>query len=105
MQMPRIKITVIKKVHNQDLINEFLIEDYKGLTACDKFEIGDEFIIDPNSGSVPEGFCDWAWADIKNDIYLIASGGNINVMNKQGVAISFCSDWFRPVYFKIERIE
>ena len=54
---------------------------------------------------MPEGFYDWAWADIRNDINLIASGGNILGMNKQGRAISSCSDRFRPVYFKIERIE
>lgn len=105
MEMPKIKITVIKKTLNKDLINEFVIEEYKGITDCEKFENGQEFVIDPNLGSIPEGFCNWAWADIRNDINLIASGGNILGINKQGLAISSCSDHFRPVYFKIERIE
>ena len=75
------------------------------MIACEKFEIGQEIVIDPNLASVPEGFCDWAWADIRNDINLIASGGNLLGMKEQGVAIASCSDWFRPVYFKIERLD
>ena len=105
MEMPKIKITVIKKTLNKDLINEFVIEEYKGIEDCEKFEIGQEFVIDPNLGSIPEGFCNWAWADIRDDINLIASGGNILGMNKKGVAVTSCTDWFRPVYFKVERIE
>jgi uncharacterized repeat protein (TIGR04076 family) len=104
MQLPQIKITILKKTLNKDLIDEFIIEDYRGMTACEKFEVGQEFIIDPNLASIPKGFCDWAWADIRHDINLIASGGNVLGMNKQGTAITCCTDWFRPVYFKIERI-
>jgi uncharacterized repeat protein (TIGR04076 family) len=105
MELPKIRITVIKTTLNQDLIDKFVIEEYKGMTICEKFKDGQEFLIDPNLASVPEGFCDWAWADIRNEINLIASGGNILGMNKKGMTISSCSDHFRPVYFKIERIE
>jgi uncharacterized repeat protein (TIGR04076 family) len=105
MELPKIKVTIIKSILNQDLIDEFINEDYRGMTSCEKFRVGQEFIIDPNTASVPEGFCDWAWADIRNEINLIASGGNILGMKKHGIAISNCSDSFRPVYFKIERIE
>ena len=105
MELPKIKITIIKKTLNQDLIDKFIMEKYRGMTVCEKFEDGQEFIIDPNLASVPEGFCDWAWADIRNEINLIASGGNTPGMKKKGMSISSCSDHFRPVYFKIERIE
>jgi len=105
MELPKIRITIIKTTLNQDLIDKFIVKEYRGIDVCEKFEVGQEYIIDPNLASVPEGFCDWAWADIRNDINLIASGGNILGMNKQGRAISSCSDRFRPVYFKIERIE
>jgi uncharacterized repeat protein (TIGR04076 family) len=105
MELPKIKITIIKKTLNQDLIDEFLVEEYRGMTVCKKFEDGQEFIIDPNLASVPEGFCDWAWADIRSEINLIASGGNTLGTKKKGMSISCCSDHFRPVYFKIERVE
>ncbi|NHJ21680.1 MAG: TIGR04076 family protein [Candidatus Lokiarchaeota archaeon] len=105
MKLPKIKITIVKKTLNKDLIDEFLVEEYKGMKACDKFEIGQEFVINHNLASVPEGFCEWAWADIRDDINLIASGGNILAMKEKGVAITGCSDWFRPVYFKVERLD
>jgi uncharacterized repeat protein (TIGR04076 family) len=104
MELPKVKITIIKRTLNKDLIDEFIVDEYKGMMACNKFENGQEFVIDPNLASIPEGFCDWAWADIRKDINLIASGGNILGMNKKGVAVTSCTDWFRPVYFKVERI-
>ena len=104
-KLPNCKITIIKRTHNKDLINQYVVEEFKEMGPCEKFEVGQEIIIDPNLASVPPGFCDWAWADIRNDINLIASGGNILGMKEQGVAITSCSDWFRPVYFKVERME
>jgi uncharacterized repeat protein (TIGR04076 family) len=104
VELPKIKITIIKKTLNKDLIDQFIVDEYKEMSVCEKFEDGQEFLIDPDLASVPEGFCDWAWADIRNEINLIASGGNIQGMNKKGIALSSCTDHFRPVYFKIERI-
>lgn len=104
-RMPKCKITIIKRMLNSDLISEYIIEEYKGMNKCERFNDGQEFIIDPNLGKVPEGFCDWAWADIRNNINLIASGGNILGMKQEGTAITSCTDCFRPVYFKIERLE
>ena len=45
----------------------------------------------------PEGFCDWAWADIRTYIGLVHAGGM-----EQTVAC--CTDGFRPVFFKLERL-
>ncbi|MFX1340156.1 MAG: TIGR04076 family protein [Promethearchaeota archaeon] len=104
-RMPKCRITIIKRMLNEDLINEYIIEEYKGMSKCECFEDGQEFIIDPNLAKVPEGFCHWAWADIRNEINLIASGGNIFGMRQKGTAITACTDWFRPVYFKIQRLE
>ena len=103
--MPKCKITIIKRMLNQDLIDEYIVDKYKGISKCERFTEGQEFIVDPNLANVPEGFCDWAWADIRNDINLIASGGNMIGLKQKGTIISSCSDWFRPVYFKIQRIE
>ena len=103
--MPKCKITVIKRTLNKDLIDQFIVDEYKGIQKCEVFEDGQEFVIDPNQAKVPEGFCDWAWADIRNDIITIASGGNIIGMKQKGATITGCTDWTRPVYFKIERLE
>jgi len=103
--MPKCKITVLKRSLNKDLIDEFISEEYTEMERCEIFKEGQEIIIDPNIPKVPEGFCDWAWADIKSDIMLVASGGDIIGMKHKGTVITGCSDWFRPVIFKVERIE
>jgi uncharacterized repeat protein (TIGR04076 family) len=90
---------------NKDLIDEYIIEKYKIMSKCECFEDGQEFLIEPNLAKAPEGFCQWAWAEIRNDINLIASGGNILGLKPKRTAIQSCIDWFRSVYFKIQRIE
>lgn len=97
------KITVVKKLLNDDLAKNFLELQYQNISVCDKFEQDQEFIItDPTKP--PDGFCEWAWADIRNDILLVGSGGNPPGLKKEGSIISGCTDWFRPVYFLIERV-
>ena len=103
--MPKCKITVLKRTINKDLIEEYIEDKYKEMELCEIFKDGQEFIIDPNLAKVPDGFCDWAWADIRKDIVIIASGGDIIGMKNKGTVITSCSDWFRPVIFKVERIK
>lgn len=105
LSMPKCKITVLKRTLNKDLIDEYIEDQYKDIKPCEVFKDGQQMIIDPNTAKVPEGFCDWAWADIRKDIITIAAGGNIIGMKKKGTVITGCSDWFRPVIFKVERIE
>ncbi|NVM36951.1 MAG: TIGR04076 family protein [Candidatus Lokiarchaeota archaeon] len=105
ISMPKCKITVLKRSLNSDLIEEYIEDIYKDMKPCEIFKDGQEIIIDPNLGKVPDGFCHWAWGDIRHDIITIASGGNILGMKNKGTAITGCSDWFRPVIFKVERIE
>lgn len=104
---PKCRITVLKRTLNRDLLEEFLAEEYKGLSACDRLSDGQEFLLEgfEQLASVPEGFCAWAWADIRQDILRVASGGDMPGLKQVGVAIAGCTDWFRPVIFKIERIE
>jgi uncharacterized repeat protein (TIGR04076 family) len=104
-KMPKCKITIIKKTLNTDFNDEYLIQDYMGIDKCKCFKEDQEFLIDPNLGNVPKGFCDWAWADIRNNINSDASGGNIIGFKKKVIVISACSDWFRLGYFRIERID
>ncbi len=105
-EIRKIRISVIKRSINQDLIDEYIDDEYKDMGLCNMFKDKQEFIIDPYE--FPKEFCDCcahAWADIRGDIMLLAAGGSMPGINKPGVVISGCTDWFRPVYFKLERIE
>ena len=98
-------ITVIKKLPHKDLIREYIADEFKEMNFCECFQEGQEFVIKELDDYVkpPEGFCPWAWADIRKEIMNIASGGNMVGLKKKGVAVCGCSDWFRPVIFRIER--
>ena len=105
-EMPKCKITVLKKTMHQDLIGEYLEDSYQGMGPCECFEEGEEFVIDPLV--VPEEFmarCAWAWADIRKDIMTAVSGGDMPGIKQRGTFISGCTDWVRPVIFRIERME
>ena len=52
---------------------------------------------------MPNGFCRWAWEDLRKDRYLLYFGGNIPDMDEGLVYVS-CSDGMRPVVFKLERL-
>jgi len=98
--MPRVKITVLKRTIYPDIVDEFLPS---GTSPCEIFEEGQEFILD--SVTVPpEGFCAWAYADIHKYIVLARYDGDFG-LKQEGAAIACCTDGFRPVVFKIERIE
>jgi len=87
------------------LIDEYLDDSLKGIGLCECFEEGQEFEIDPSV--VPQDFfvrCAWAWADIRKDILAIAAGGDMVGMRQRGTLITGCTDWFRPVIFKVERV-
>jgi uncharacterized repeat protein (TIGR04076 family) len=102
-ELPNCKITVLKRLVNQDLAEEYLdVEDE--FVACEQFSDGEEFIVEP-AFQMPEGFCPWAWADIRGDIMTVFAGGNPPWIKQRGTVITGCTDWFRPVIFKVERIE
>ena len=104
---PRCKITVLKRTLNHHLIDEYLAEEYKEIGPCEQISDGQEFVLEgfEEMATVPEGFCAWAWADIRHDVLRVASGGDMPGFKQAGIAIAGCTDWFRPVIFKIERIE
>jgi uncharacterized repeat protein (TIGR04076 family) len=100
---PKCKITVLKKMLNQDLAEAYL--DLEGVfVACDALEEGQEFLVE-KAFQMPEGFCAWAWADIRHDLMTVFVGGDPPWMKQRGTVITGCTDWFRPVIFKAERIE
>lgn len=98
--MAKVKITVAKRISNQDLIAEY----GKGMEPlCEAVKEGEEFISE--DFAMPAGFCPWAWADIQRDVAILATGGTFPWVNQDGVGISCCTDGFRPVVFVLERIE
>ena len=100
MGKPLCKITVLKRTLNKDFAEEYLKDELK---ICDVVKDGQEFIVDNHN--CPPGFCNWAYADIQRDLVHILYGGYFPWMKEKGVAIACCTDGFRPVIFKIERIE
>jgi len=102
-ELPQCRITVLKRPLNQDLAEEYLDVEEEFI-ACERFNDGEEFIVE-QAFQMPEGFCPWAWADIRGDIMTVFAGGNLPWMKQRGTVITGCTDWFRPVIFKVERIE
>jgi uncharacterized repeat protein (TIGR04076 family) len=106
-QVAGCKITVLKRTLNEDLMNAFLEDAYQDRGPCEVFEDGQELFFEGYSllEKVPEGFCPSAWADIRQDVFTLLVGGDIPGMKEPGVTISGCHDWFRPVLFRIQRID
>jgi uncharacterized repeat protein (TIGR04076 family) len=100
---PKCKITVVKRTLNQDLAGQYLDVE-EPLVACTQFSDGQEVVAEHPYG-MPDGFCPWAWADIRHDIMTVATGGDLPWLKQPGTALAGCTDWFRPVIFKIERLD
>jgi uncharacterized repeat protein (TIGR04076 family) len=88
------RITVLRKDFNADWYAQ---HPYGEAKACGRFEVGQEFVTQ-SPWDPPEGFCPWAWADLRPIIHRVHAG-NPTVM------ISCCTDGLRPVFFKFEAIE
>jgi uncharacterized repeat protein (TIGR04076 family) len=89
------KVTVVRRSVNQDLADKY--QGGRKVEAYDRFKDGQEFVLE-HPWSPPEGFCQWAWADIRT--YLMANfhGGELPLL-------ACCTDGARPVYFNLERVE
>jgi len=94
----RVKITVVRKTQNTDMLAECAESIWE---PCERLEEGQEFITE--GVNIPDGFCSWAWADIQKYVMTLARGGNF-VGVKPGMYITCCTDGFRPVIFKLQRI-
>jgi len=96
-----VKITVVKMVKHQDLIDLY---ENPILHTCD-LKLGMEFI--SHNGEKPQNLCESAWGSMKEFVVTLASGGGNFydgwMKNPQSAMIS-CNDGFRPVSFLIETI-
>ena len=99
MKPRKVRITVLQISFNKD----FVVSYTEGAVwkPCDRFSEGQEFISD---GWMPEGFCNFAWPDIHKYVLVLARGGNM-VGVKGGTFVTCCTDGFRPVFFKLERVD
>ena len=94
-----VKITVLKRLHHRDIL-----EDYADTVwnPCQVFSVGQEFIADGTN--MPDGFCGWAWSDIEKIVLTLSRGGNFVGVPK-GTFVTCCTDGYRPVVFKLERLQ
>lgn len=91
-----VRITVMKKLHHRDLIEQYT--DSGDWPACNRFEIGQEFVVGPSAPwEPPEDFCGWAWSDMQKMVCFMARGG-------PNVFVTCCTDGYRPVVFKLEKV-
>lgn len=102
--MPKVKITVLRKMFNQDLADEYCKDE---VTPCPVFEEGQEFIYEVfGEGKKPENFCEHAWVDIYTLVFALGVNGSFPTwMKNEKSIIGCCTDGIRPVVFKIERID
>ena len=91
---PRCKITVAKKTLFQDLYQKYANREG---SICSVFEEGQEFYM-TSPYNPPEGFCNWAWADIRAAIHAVQFGG-------RDFSVACCTDGYRPVVFHVERLD
>jgi uncharacterized repeat protein (TIGR04076 family) len=104
--MIKCKITVIRRSFNRQIVNRNIADERKKtLGKREVFKVGQEFVTDV-FGTIPVGFCPWAWDDIYKDLVGFASNGNFGMWYQDpNSIIACCTDGTRPVIFRIEKIE
>ena len=100
--MKQIKITVMKKISHEDLIEK---DENPLENPCD-MEVGQIFI--SNGFEKPDGLCDSAWESMAAFVRGLSHGAEDFysgwMKNKKAVMLS-CNDGFRPVSFLIEVLD
>ncbi len=100
--MKKVKITVLRKMLNEDLAKEYGAD---GLTSCPMLKEGQVFYADY---AKPQGMCDEAWKAIYQYVFALSHGAGEELfyygdwIKTPGVAICSCNDGLRPVIFKLE---
>jgi len=94
-----VRITVMKRLLLEDMVEGNTTGPW---AACSRLSDGQEFVA--SDANMPDGFCSWAWVDIQKYVITLARGGNF-LGSLPGRTVVCCSDGYRPVIFKLERIE
>ncbi|TLN06386.1 TIGR04076 family protein [bacterium] len=98
MPYSKVKITVLKRTFNKDAVDECASGPWEPFSM---FKGGQEFTVD--GLFMPQGFCSWAWADIEKYVQVLVHGGNFSG-SKEGMTVACCTDGYRPVIFKLEKL-
>lgn len=108
-----VRITVVKVACYTDLAEKYNQArpgaPEGAVEPCNFFREGMVFevTLNPFENCKPEGFCDWAWADIWKDCLLVcdragfAPGDDVKSLKPH---FTCCTDGLRPVTFMIEAI-
>lgn len=100
-----LRITVVRVMEPKDIIGkDFILETGKPIEKCGFFDEGDQFIV-PESGLMPEGFCQHAYHSLYRYLDTLRLGGGYKDWTGEDVIYGACSDGIRPVIFKIERLK
>ncbi len=100
--MNKVRITVMKMAHYDDLIAQF----ENPLEHTCNMVLGKCFIA--NGWKKPAGFCDSAWDSISPFVMTLAHGGTDlyeGWMKNPRSAMISCNDGFRPVSFYLEALD
>ena len=101
--MKKVKITVVKRLNTHEIHGDADLGCSAELEAlCPAFTEGQEFIVTIGQ---PEGFCSAAWVDIYRHVNVLRWGGQYAWMKEDGKCLVCCTDGFRPVIFRLERME
>ncbi len=100
--MVQCRITVLKKMFNQDLFRIYCAEKAE---PCPVFQEGQQFIYNHSGdGKKPQNFCEHAWHDIYGVVMTLAANGDYEGwMKNKRTCIVCCTDGLRPVVFNVER--
>ena len=93
-----VKITVLRRLFHEDIVEECCEFAWE---PCERLQEGQEFVSE--GANMPDGFCRWAWCDIQKYVMTLARGGNFRGV-RPGIFVTNCTDGFRPVLFKLERM-
>jgi uncharacterized repeat protein (TIGR04076 family) len=101
--MKRMKITVVKGFTAEEVFDGEVPDHFPETfrSPCPTHPVGQEFVME--NLNCPEGFCNWAYADIQKKLVNLYFG--IDYYRDKKANWVTCTDGMRPVVFKIERIE
>jgi uncharacterized repeat protein (TIGR04076 family) len=102
--MADVRITVVKRLSRDEILAAVDPGcSCRGADVCERFAEGQTFRAAYDR--MPEGFCPGAWADLFRFVLGLGAGADFPWMNERGVVLACCNDGFRPVVFRLERIE
>lgn len=100
--MKKVKITSVKQVIHQDLIDRY----ENPISEPCTMEVGQMYICE--NLEKPDGFCESAWKTLYPFVMVLAYGGKdiySGWMKNENSAMISCNDGFRPMSFLLEGID